>query len=85
MTTNTVLLKIENYIAHIRLNRPEVFNSFNREMALKLQQVLDDCESNSEVRVIVLTGNGKAFRPGQKFLRKQESRVKNPKLNFMNN
>ena len=62
---NSIELKIENRIAFIILNRPEVFNSFNREMALRLQDVLDDCEANNEIRAIVLTGNGKAFCAGQ--------------------
>jgi len=61
----SIQLKIENKVAHITLNRPEVFNSFNREMALNLQSILDDCESNADVRAIVLTGNGKAFCAGQ--------------------
>ncbi len=61
----SILVKIENSVAFITLNRPEVFNSFNREMALLLQSTLDECESNSEVRAIVLTGNGKAFCAGQ--------------------
>ncbi len=61
----SILLKIENNVGYISLNRPEVFNSFNREMALKLQDTLDQCESNKEVRAIVLTGNGKAFCAGQ--------------------
>ena len=63
--SKSIELKIENNIAYISLNRPEVFNSFNREMALNLQDVLDDCESNPEVRAMVLTGNGKAFCAGQ--------------------
>ena len=62
---NSIELKIENNIAYITLNRPEVFNSFNREMALRLQNVFDDCETNDEIRAIVLTGNGKAFCAGQ--------------------
>lgn len=65
MSNNSILLKIENNVAYITLNRPEVFNSFNREMALQLQSVLDDCESNNTVRAIVLTGKGKAFCAGQ--------------------
>lgn len=72
----SIQLKIENNIAYITLNRPEVFNSFNREMALNLQQVFDDCESNSEVRAIVLTGNGKAFCAGQDL-----KEVTSPELN----
>ena len=63
--TQTIELNIQDHIAFIRLNRPEVFNSFNREMALGLQTVLDDCETNPDVRAIVLTGNGKAFCAGQ--------------------
>ena len=63
--SNSILLKIENNIAYITLNRPEVFNSFNREMALSLQSVFDDCEKNDAVRAMVLTGSGKAFCAGQ--------------------
>lgn len=62
---NSILIKIENQVAYITLNRPDVFNSFNREMALLLQSILDDCEYNNEVRSIVITGNGKAFCAGQ--------------------
>lgn len=65
MNMNSIKLHIENKVASITLNRPEVFNSFNREMALKLQETLDACEKNKEVRAIVLTGNGKAFCAGQ--------------------
>lgn len=61
----SILFKIENNIAHIAFNRPEVFNSFNREMALNLQEVLDSCEKNQEVRAIIITGSGKAFCAGQ--------------------
>ncbi|MHA7058732.1 enoyl-CoA hydratase-related protein [Aquimarina sp. M1] len=65
MLVNSIELKIENGIAKITLNRPETFNSFNREMALKLQNTLDSCETNDEVRTIILTGSGKAFCAGQ--------------------
>ena len=65
MSNNSILLKIENKVAYITLNRPEVFNSFNREMAFLLHDTLDACESNDDVRAIVLTGNGKAFCAGQ--------------------
>lgn len=63
--SKSILIKIENKIAYITLNRPEVFNSFNREMAFLLQDTLDTCEKNEDVRAIVLTGNGKAFCAGQ--------------------
>jgi len=62
---SSVLLEIRNKVAFITLNRPEKFHSFNREMALLLQQILDECEANKEVRCIYLTGSGKAFCAGQ--------------------
>ncbi|MEO0312586.1 MAG: hypothetical protein RIQ89_2243 [Bacteroidota bacterium] len=49
----------------IALNRPEKFNSFNREMALALQAALDNAGANSQIRCVVITGNGKAFCAGQ--------------------
>ncbi|MEM7185125.1 MAG: enoyl-CoA hydratase-related protein [Bacteroidota bacterium] len=65
MSNHSIEFKIEEKTAWITLNRPEVFNSFNREMALALQGKLDECESNPDIRAIVITGNGKAFCAGQ--------------------
>jgi 2-(1,2-epoxy-1,2-dihydrophenyl)acetyl-CoA isomerase len=62
---STVLFSLDSGVAHLSLNRPEKFNSFNREMALELQQRLDECEQNEAVRAIYLTGTGKAFCAGQ--------------------
>lgn len=62
---DSIIIKVENNLAKITLNRPEVFNSFNREMAHRLQNVLDDCEKDDRVRAIILTGAGKAFGAGQ--------------------
>ncbi|MCA6439371.1 MAG: enoyl-CoA hydratase-related protein [Sediminibacterium sp.] len=60
-----ILLHIENNIAFITLNRPDKLNSFNREMALQFQSVLDDCENNESIRALYITGNGKGFCAGQ--------------------
>jgi 2-(1,2-epoxy-1,2-dihydrophenyl)acetyl-CoA isomerase len=60
----SILFEINNSIAFITLNRPEKLNSFNREMALLLQQKLDECKGN-EVRCVYITGAGKAFSAGQ--------------------
>ena len=61
----TLLQTIENGVCTLTLNRPEVFNSFNQEMAFALQNALDFCEQSDEVRAIVITGVGKAFCAGQ--------------------
>ncbi|MBP7810190.1 MAG: 2-(1,2-epoxy-1,2-dihydrophenyl)acetyl-CoA isomerase [Bacteroidia bacterium] len=49
----------------ITLNRPDKFNSFNREMSLELHAALDEAENDANCRCIVLTGIGKAFCAGQ--------------------
>ena len=63
--SDTVLLEIKNNIAFITLNRPDKFNSFNKEMAFRMQEILDECASNKSVRCILITGYGKAFSAGQ--------------------
>ena len=61
----TIEHHIEDQVCIIKLNRPKVFNSFNKEMAMQMQTILDNCETNAEVRAILLTGEGKAFCAGQ--------------------
>lgn len=60
-----IQLTIENNIATITLNRPETYNSFNREMAFLMQDALEQCQEQSNIRVVVITGFGKAFCAGQ--------------------
>jgi 2-(1,2-epoxy-1,2-dihydrophenyl)acetyl-CoA isomerase len=61
----SVLFEIKDSIAFITLNRPEKLNSFNREMALLLQDKLDECNSSKEVRCVYITGAGKGFCAGE--------------------
>jgi 2-(1,2-epoxy-1,2-dihydrophenyl)acetyl-CoA isomerase len=49
----------------IKLNRPDKFNSFNREMSLQLQKALDEAASDKSIRAVYITGEGKAFCAGQ--------------------
>lgn len=60
-----IIFELKNSIAYVILNRPEKFNSFNREMAFMLQEKLEECESNKEIRCVLITGAGKAFCAGQ--------------------
>lgn len=62
---SSVLFEIKDSIGFITLNRPDKFNSFNREMALQLQGKLDECASLHEIRCVYITGAGKAFSAGQ--------------------
>lgn len=59
-----ILFEIKENVGFITLNRPQVFNSFNRAMALAMQDALDDCKSN-EIRAVRIMGEGKAFCAGQ--------------------
>jgi 2-(1,2-epoxy-1,2-dihydrophenyl)acetyl-CoA isomerase len=61
---SSILFEIKDAIGYITLNRPDKLNSFNREMALLLQQRLDDCKDQA-IRCVLITGAGKAFSAGQ--------------------
>ena len=61
---SSILFDIKDQVAFITLNRPDKLNSFDREMALSLQEKLDDCKSN-KIRCVYITGAGKAFSAGQ--------------------
>ena len=61
----SIILEQHEGVASITLNRPDKFNSFNREMALQLQHMLDLCHDDETIRAVYLTGSGKAFSAGQ--------------------
>ena len=63
--TSSVLYTLSGSIATLTLNRPDVLNSFNREMALRLQDLLKKCAADDAVRCVVLTAVGKGFSAGQ--------------------
>ncbi|MBS1620992.1 MAG: enoyl-CoA hydratase/isomerase family protein [Bacteroidetes bacterium] len=60
----SVIFEIKDSIGFITLNRPDKLNAFSREMALLMQERLDECKSN-KVRCVYITGAGKAFSAGQ--------------------
>lgn len=62
---STILATTEGGVRILTLNRPEKFNSFNREMALHLQQELEAAAKDKNVRAVLITGHGKAFCAGQ--------------------
>lgn len=61
----SLILYIQNNIATITLNRPDVYNAFNDPLSYELQDALKKVEKDPEVRAVVLTGAGKAFSSGQ--------------------
>lgn len=66
-------LKMENGIATITLNRPDVYNAFNDALSYELQDALKKAEKDDTIRAVVLTGAGKAFCSGQDLKAAQDS------------
>jgi 2-(1,2-epoxy-1,2-dihydrophenyl)acetyl-CoA isomerase len=60
-----ILYEKQNGVATVTLNRPQAMNAFTIPMNGELQQALKDADGDPEVRVIVLTGAGRAFCAGQ--------------------
>jgi len=51
-------------VACIKLNRPKVMNAMNKQMWLDLQTALDDTLKDPEIKVLIITGEGRAFSSG---------------------
>ncbi len=64
MTTELVQLSITDAIATVTLNRPDKLNALNGEMLDGLAAIADELDRNRDVRVVLLTGAGKAFCVG---------------------
>jgi 2-(1,2-epoxy-1,2-dihydrophenyl)acetyl-CoA isomerase len=64
MQSSPVLLDIRESVAFMTLNRPEILNALNIEMAWALMNVAIECEGHPEVRAVVLTGAGSTFCAG---------------------
>ena len=63
--SNFIQFNIQDGVGVIKLNRPDKYNSFVREMALEMQEKLKQCSEDPSIRAVYLTGNGKAFCAGQ--------------------
>jgi len=65
MSLTTLRCTIEGPVATITLARPDKLNALNGTMHAELRETLDRCERDEAVRVVVLTGEGRAFSSGQ--------------------
>ncbi len=61
----TLTAETSEHICTITLNRPKVYNAFNDQLTTELQDALKQAERDQNVRVIIITGEGKAFCSGQ--------------------
>jgi methylglutaconyl-CoA hydratase len=60
----TISYSLEDRVASVTLDRPEVHNAFNEVMIAELTAVFKKVSEDESVRVVVLTGNGKSFSAG---------------------
>jgi len=59
-----LLYRRENAICHLTLNRPEKLNALNALLMSELREAFETIEADSEIRVVILTGAGRAFSAG---------------------
>lgn len=64
MELKNLLLSKENGVALLKINRPLALNALNTETILELEQVIEELNKDDSVRVVVITGEGKAFVAG---------------------
>jgi len=65
MAFEHILYEVDQGVAAITLNRPDVLNSFNGAMALEVRQAFSAASADSTARAVLLTGAGRAFCAGQ--------------------
>jgi len=64
MGFSTVKYEIDDRVARVTFNRPEIHNAFNATVITEMQQVFNEIEKDDDIRVVVLTGAGKSFCAG---------------------
>ena len=64
MTYKTLKYEVEGTIAKITINRPDALNALNSEVLDELNVLLDEVASNKDLRVAILTGEGRSFVAG---------------------
>ncbi|MEY4870841.1 MAG: hypothetical protein RLZZ563_171 [Pseudomonadota bacterium] len=64
MAYETLIVEIEDYVALIRLNRPDALNALNARLMQELASAMTAADRNDKVRCIIVTGSEKAFAAG---------------------
>ena len=59
-----IIYHIADGIATLTLNRPKVLNAINYDLLKELDELLDQAAADDSLRVLILTGSGKAFAAG---------------------
>lgn len=60
-----ILFSVDNSVARITFNRPQVFNSMHHAMRMEILEALTTCENDANIRAVLMTGSGRAFCAGE--------------------
>ena len=64
MAFNSIIVEISDYIATIKLNRPDALNAINSKLLAEVCTALEEADASDKVRCIIITGSEKAFAAG---------------------
>ena len=64
MDFECIIYEKEEGVATIKLNRPQVLNAMNKQLWLDFQVALEDVKNDPEIKVLIITGEGRAFSTG---------------------
>jgi enoyl-CoA hydratase len=78
MAYDNILYEVEDSIATITLNRPQALNAISPALERELHEALDAADADKQVRVVILTGAGRAFCSGYDLSGPEERRKRPP-------
>ena len=61
MSYKTLSITTNNKICTMKFNRPDKLNAFDSQMVIETQEALNEISNNKEIKVLVITGEGKGF------------------------
>jgi enoyl-CoA hydratase len=64
MEFECIIYEKQGGIATIKLNRPKALNAMNKQLWLDFQEALEDVKNDHEIKVLIITGEGRAFSTG---------------------
>jgi enoyl-CoA hydratase len=64
MSYKSLEVTTENFIAHVKLNRPDALNAMNADFWQELPKAIREIDASAEARVIVISSTGKHFSAG---------------------
>ena len=75
MNFECIIYEKQGAVATIILNRPQVLNAMNKQLWVDFQQALEDAKTDSDIKVVIMTGAGRAFSTGADL---KESKTRSP-------